>query len=342
MPVQVRPDGPIPAKIMVVGEAPGADEERVGTPFVGASGHELDRMLHEAGISRSECFVTNVARERPFNNDIGNFIAKSKKERSHEHMELRDKFVKRPIIDGYRLLLSEISMVKPNIIVALGNVSLWALTGIWGITKWRGSMLHTDTDPKVKLIPTLHPAAILRQWSDRAIAVNDLKRAARFRSGLPYPDPRWNFIIRPTISQVISILTDLIAAADVGPRTISFDLETKCGHIDCAGVAWSIREALCIPFWDDYWGENEEAEIVHHLYRLLTHPNAEVIGQNLLYDSQYTYRHWHFIPRVTQDTMISWHVAFAGLPKRLDFQASMLCDQYKQWKPDRTAWKTGG
>lgn len=326
---------------MVVGEAPGADEEREGRPFVGVSGMELNKMLGEAGITRSECFVTNVARERPLNNDIDNFIAKSKKAITKEHSLLKGKYVKRQILEGHALLRAEIEMVKPNIIVALGNTPLWSLTGLWGITKWRGSMLFVDGGTR-KVIPTYHPAAILRQWDWRAVAVNDLRRAAKFRSGESYPSPNWRFIIRPSYDEARGKLEFLLNEADKGPLEISFDLETKLGHIDCAGFAWSLQEAICIPFWNDYWTAEEEAQIVWRIYKLLTHPNCRVIGQNLLYDSQYTYRHWHFIPRIRQDTMVSWHVAFAGLPKRLDFQASMLNDYYCQWKPDRTAWKIGG
>ncbi|MGH7748798.1 MAG: uracil-DNA glycosylase family protein, partial [Candidatus Dormibacteria bacterium] len=85
---------------MLVGEAPGADEEYRGEPFVGASGQELNRMLSEAGIMRSECFVTNVARERPPNNDINFFFAKAKKDRTSEHFEVKGKFVRAPIRDG--------------------------------------------------------------------------------------------------------------------------------------------------------------------------------------------------------------------------------------------------
>lgn len=148
----VRPDGPMNARIFIVGEAPGADEEAKGIPFVGASGMELNRMLGEVGITRSECFVTNVCRERPLGNDISTFIAQSKKEITKDHTLLRDKYVKRPIIEGYKLLLVELETVKPNIVIALGNVSLWALTGIWGIVKWRGSMLEIDTEEMKKWV----------------------------------------------------------------------------------------------------------------------------------------------------------------------------------------------
>jgi DNA polymerase len=349
MTILVRPDGPVPARIMIVGEAPGENEERVGVPFVGASGQELDRMLHEAGISRSECFVTNVCRARPPGNKIEAFIAMKKKEITPQHVPLRDKHVLPIVKEGYDLLYKEIDLVKPNIIIAFGNLALWALTGHWGVTKWRGSMLRVGGQPDgPKIIPTIHPAAVLREWSWRYIVIQDLRRAAGEKANREYDQaPKWTFHIRPSYSTAAAILCDLIRKLDEGGLWITFDLETKNSHIDCAGIAWSRLEALCIPFMsktnpEGYWNPVEEATLVHLLYQLLTHSNVKVRGQNLLYDAQYTYRHWHFIPRVKQDTMISHHVAFAGLKKSLDFQASIYCRSYVQWKPDKAAWKAGG
>jgi len=345
MAVQVRPAGPIPARVMIVGEAPGAEEERYGEPFVGYSGKELTKMLHEAGINRSQCFVTNVARERPYENDIEQFIAFKKKDRTSEHAPLKNLWVKRPIHEGFSQLRQEIGMVKPNIIIALGNVPLWALTGQWGIMKWRGSMMYTDdfTGHNAKVIPAIHPAAVLRQWELRAITVQDLRRAARFQNGDPYPRPAWRFTTRPNFETVRSILTELHLSLDHQPVELSFDLETRSGHIACAGISWTPLDGLCIPFMcvenpDGYWLPEEEAHIVWLLRKVLTHPNAQVVGQNLLYDSQYTYRYWLFIPRVKQDSMISFHTAYLGLPKRLDYQASMLCDYYRYWKDDGKNW----
>src|ERR1035437_2426068 len=149
-------DGPIPAKFMIVGEAWGADEERLGAPFMGASGQELNRMLGEAGIMRSECYTTNVVNSRPPNNYIGAWIAQKKKDITPAHKGLRDKYVLPIVVEGYNQLLQEIDLLKPNIIVAFGNVAMWALTGKWGILKWRGSQLRMnggffseDLEPKV-------------------------------------------------------------------------------------------------------------------------------------------------------------------------------------------------
>ena len=91
-----------------------------------------------------------------------------------------------------------------------------------------------------------------------------------------------------------------------------------------------------------YWLEDMEIELVWRLYKILRHRNAKIRGQNLLYDCQYTDRHWCFVPNVKQDTMIAHHSVFCGLKKSLDFQASLYCGYYKQWKPEKTVWKAGG
>jgi DNA polymerase len=345
----VNSDGPANARIMIVGEAPGEQEEREGKPFVGASGYELTRMLHEAGISRSECFITNVARKRPPGNDINKFFAKAKKDRTQGHTFLKGRWVTREILEGYDLLKTEIALVRPSIVIALGGTALWALTDLEGITKWRGSMLYSNgaADPPVKVIPTLHPAAVLREWKQRSIAINDLRRAARFRYGSVYPKPEWNFRLESTYAATITCLDQLLVRSyHRDGLDVSFDIETRYGHIACVGLAWSRTEAICIPILqsgkpEGYWTLDEESEIVYRLYRILTDPFVRVIGQNLLYDSQYTWKHWGFVPRVTQDTMISQHAIFSDLPKGLGFLGSMYCDYFVYWKDEGKNWDKG-
>jgi DNA polymerase I-like protein with 3'-5' exonuclease and polymerase domains/uracil-DNA glycosylase len=352
---------------MIVGEAPGSEEELKGIPFVGPSGWEMDRMLHEAGISRSRCFITNVCKERPYNNDLSNFIAPTKKAITPDHIPFKGKWVKREIIEGYEQLKREIELVKPKMIITVGNTSMWALTGLWGITKWRGSMLKLEGSETIKVIPTYHPAMILRQWEYRAIAVNDFKRAAQY-THKPYPERGWQFRVRPSYSEVLAALEALMGLAEeraarrdaeasgeaepserIGtakpsdPIDLSVDLETRHGHIACIGIAHTTKLAICIPFMcvenkDGYWSEEEEAEIVWRLYLLLTHPCIQVIGQNFIYDSQYTLRHWMFVARNVRDTMISHHVTFCALPKNLGFQASMYNEEYVYWKDDGKEW----
>jgi DNA polymerase len=323
---------------MLVGEAPGAEEERTGLPFVGAAGNELDRMLAEVGIPRAECFVTNVSRLRPPGNDISEWIYHGKKAPPTSFIEWRGKWVNPAIAVGAVLLTKEIAAVKPALIIPLGNVAMYALTSRWGITDWRGSQLSYDADRSIAVIPTIHPAAILRQWSWRAAVIADLRRAARvLKSPTEAIAKPYYFTLRPSFAQVMSKLSLLLTDLAQGEKILSFDIETRHGHIDCCAIAWSEYEALCIPFieyakLDPYWSLDEEMAVIDALRRVLTHSNARCVGQNLLYDAQYTTRWWHFTPRVWQDTMISHHTAFCELPKKLDFQASLYCAHYVQWK----------
>lgn len=344
MPIRVPPSGPIPARLMIVGEHPGPEEERRGFPFAGSSGYELDKMLGEAGISRSECFVTNVLRVNP-PGSLDDFIYWNKTKVPPNFLPYRGVHVHPEFKYGLDLLKAEVASVKPNIIIPVGNAAMWALTGNWGITKWRGSMLYADPDVATsaalaqKVIPTIHPAAVQREWRYRATVVNDLKRARKFLNGEPYPDPQWKFIIEPSFEQTLDTLYRILYLLNQGPRRIGFDYETRFGHIDCAGISWSLKEAICIPFLrgnnQPYWATDEqEAQVVYAIYKVLTHHNAQVNGQNQLYDCQYSYRHWHFVPRVVQDTMISQHSIFSDLPKAIAYQASMYCQFYRYWKEE--------
>lgn len=329
---------------MLVGEAPGAEEERKGEPFVGASGHLLNEMLHDAGLTRSGAFVTNVSRERPPGNDIEEWIHSKKRPPIGAHwVQFRDKWIDRRIMDGIDLLRKEIELVQPNVIVPVGNLAMWALTGKWGITDWRGSLLSCDLVPGPHVVPTYHPAAVLRQWSWRAIAVHDLRRARDRMSSREYSPPQYHFMVRPTADDVFSTIEALLTMCRAGPLTLSVDIETRAGHIACVGFAWSKLAALCIPFMcaenlDGFWNAETETQIVWKLRELLTHPNVEVVGQNFLYDAQYFYRHWHFVPRFKRDTMLGHHVLFAGMPKGLDFLSSMYCAHHVYWKGEGKEW----
>jgi uracil-DNA glycosylase len=326
---------------MLVGEYPSLEDERVGLPFQGGSGMELNRMLHEVGIMRSECYTTNVLKTRPPEGKVTAWVPMKKKDIGPQHSRLLNLMVTQEVHEGYNELLTEINMVQPNIIVAFGNLACWALTGNWSALKWRGSLLGGGEFPKV--IPTIHPAGVLRQWDMRGIVLNDLRRVKRHMTSRVYDNiPKWNFTTRPSIEQVTTTIQMLMEKAKTQAELwLEFDLETfiTTKHIRCAGISWSRTEAICIPFTDgheNYWGSaDEEAYVVYLLYKLLTHPHVRVRGQNLLFDCQYTYRYWHFIPNVAHDTMISQHSCFAALPKSLDFLASMYADYYTYWKDDK-------
>lgn len=338
--------GPIPARVMIVGEAPGYDEVQARKPFVGQSGQELDRMLLDAGIHRSECFVTNVCKYRPQNNHIESFIPIKKKDITPDMVMFKGKAVAPVVVEGYNELIKEISLVQPELILACGNTPLWALLGHEGITKWRGSTLqYQQPGCKAVIVPLYHPAAILRQWSWRAITVHDLRRAKRALTtwGREVKTPPYKFLIRPSFQQVLNTLDSLLVVTSQAPFQLSVDIETRRGHIACIGLAWNSLEAICIPLMcvedvNGYWNEGAEAEIIWRLKELLTHYNTRVIGQNFIYDAQYFAKHYGYVPDTDWDTMLMHHVMFPGTPKGLDYLSSMYCDFHQYWKDEGKEW----
>jgi DNA polymerase len=131
------------ADVMFVGEAPGAEEDRQGLPFVGRAGGLLTELLGGVGMSRDDVFVTNVLRCRPPGN------------RDPQPLEIE---ACRPY------LLSSVELIEPRVVCTLGNFATKLLTGSrTGISKVRGTpQVHELAGRSVFLLPLFHPAAALR------------------------------------------------------------------------------------------------------------------------------------------------------------------------------------
>jgi uracil-DNA glycosylase family 4 len=394
------------AKYMFVGETLGGEEDQHRRPLVGASGQEFYPMLEESHwiphgtakeivrslhpyynqelhrmsisnpnflpldktLDRSSIFITNVCHVRPPNNEIDRFFA-TKTEAKRDRIPLvNGRYPTQPIQDGIEQLRRDIETIRPIIIIALGGTALWALTGLEGITKWRGSILTVVEGPVgnygIKLIPTFHPADILREWPHRFIAVRDLKRAYIERQ---WPEVRAkpkHYIIRPSYAETMEWL-DEQSRPERAEELLGADIETPwgwwhlTGHIACMGFATSRSDAICIPLMcvgdkEGYWPPDEEVEIVLALRRLMT--TRPLFFHKSVFDVMHIIRHWGFMPRLTDDTMVMQHVRFPGLfgagktdpvtgkvdkkgsSLSLVFCASMYCEYYRAWKDEGKNW----
>ena len=138
-------DGNPAARIMLVGEAPGAEEDRAGLPFVGASGQLLDRMLGSIGLDRTQVLITNILPWRPPGN------------RTPSEAE---------VAACLPFLLRHIALVAPEMLLLLGATAVRAITGnTQGIRRLRGqwqSLVVPGLEHPVPALPTFHPAYLLR------------------------------------------------------------------------------------------------------------------------------------------------------------------------------------
>ena len=141
--------GPVPARIMLVGEQPGDQEDRAGEPFVGPAGKMLDKALAEAGMSREQTFVTNVVKHFRWKPVPGT------KRRLHERPS------KVQVGACLPWVAAELEIVRPQALVLLGAT---AATGLLGsdvrVTRDRGRPLPSNLAPHVFV--TIHPSSILR------------------------------------------------------------------------------------------------------------------------------------------------------------------------------------
>ena len=144
------------ADLMFIGEGPGADEDAQGIPFVGKAGKLMNTVFQGIGIKREEVYIANVVKCRPPNN------------RNPEDDEAR------ACLDYLR---NQVILVKPKIIVLLGNVALKNILGKeYGITSARGKWVEKNG---IMYMPTFHPAALLRDETKKIMFWKDLKEVKK-------------------------------------------------------------------------------------------------------------------------------------------------------------------
>ena len=359
--------GPRDARIVLVGESWGAAEADQRLPFVGESGKELTQMLADAGLRRADIFLTNCFAAQPPSNDAWRFFL--------PRGDNRWKGLNPTpwVLSELERLYQQLRELRPTIVIAAGNYALWALTdGLvsyssestgdgatvlvpTGIMSWRGSMLESTVlgGPPLKVLPVLHPAAILRAWYLRTPTVHDLSsRVPLALDGDWRPNPPPNIISKPTFAQADRVLGNwLITAASGTMLRLSHDIETARGSITCMAFAdgpyRSGSSALVIPLvrpdrnkaFGNYWSAEEELSLTRTMRQLVVHPNVRIEGQNYNYDTQWIERDWGVRPNLDFDTMLAHHLLWPGTPKGLDYLASLYNHYYWYWKDDNKEWE---
>ena len=148
--------GSINRKIILIGEAPGKNEDETGSPFVGSAGKILDQALIDARIERKEIYITNVVKCRPPNNRVPT------------DEEIR--------ICTSEYLKKEIEIISPKIICILGATALKSLLGLKSMTPYRGKIVKR---PPLKYFITYHPAATIYNNKLKQIFFEDIQKLAK-------------------------------------------------------------------------------------------------------------------------------------------------------------------
>lgn len=365
---------PITKPIVIVGEAWGEQEARISQGFVGPSGIELLRMLHESGILEltridrdyindyyrrgdprsidsiwrlhTDLYRTNVFNIHPPGNRLEWFCGPKTEGIPSYPALLPSRYVRREFEPELDRLADEILARDPNLIIALGNTALWALAGRTGVSKLRGTTaLSSHCVSGYKLLSTYHPAAVLREWSHRPTVVLDLAKAAREATFPEVRRPACEIWIEPTLEDINDFTRRFIQ----GCRLLSVDIETSGSRVTCIGFAPSADRAIVIPFDDEraargsYWPTREaESEAWAAVRRVLVDGGIPKLFQNGLYDIAFLWRAYGIgVMGAKEDTMLLSHSLQPESLKGLGYLGSVFTD-HGPWKVERKATATIG
>jgi uracil-DNA glycosylase family 4 len=325
MPKFVGGEGSPNAKIMIIGEAPGSQEDLMGRPFVGPAGELLDQLLRDAGINRGMLYVTNISKYKLPNNNFDGFD-----------------LVHNPKDKALEVLWTEINTVNPNVIVALGSNVLRELTGKSKIANWRGSILQSVRGyPKV--VPTFRPAHLLYMrdsddesdneisgyWQKFIIAF-DLQRAVKQSSFKEFRLPDRLLHVAKSSSDLYSFLQ-----RHKDRHYCAVDIEVIHSIPVCIALSFTRSEALSIPLLDQINGmklcdipTHDLAFCWNMIDKVLNDPKIKILGQNYKFDQERLER----ICGITThslfcDTMMMSHTLYPELPKGLAFLCSFYTEE---------------
>ena len=321
--------GKLDSKIAVIGEALGAQEEKIGVPFVGHAGGVLDQCLHSAGLIRSDLYITNLLKIKPPGNDISPYYIAA--DRGIGHFTDAG-------MEWVHKLWEELSHVKANVIVPLGKPAMLALTGTDRVSMLRGYVLESRSEiGGRKVIPTYHPASTLYggKYIWRYYISSDLTKARRESTSPKIIRPARELVWPDSFANACEWLDYL-----EGEERLSVDIEVINFEVSCISLADSPLRSFALPMYHSptpQWSVAEEAYLWKRLSTILSSPKIHKIFQNGIFDVHFLMTRCGIhvkpiTPEMFEDTMIAHSIMFPEMLKGLGFLGSLYCGSQQYWK----------
>lgn len=353
--------------IMLLGEAWGDNENRLKRAFVGATGVNLLRMLHDAEAltlsdtdrqrinlyyktgdpkhlakvwdAHPEFYCTNVFNQHPPGNALAHFCGGKADGIAGYGPLIPSKYVRAEYESELARLGDEILLHDPNLIVCLGNTAVWALTSRTGVSKLRGTtILSTACVGNYKLLVTYHPSGVLHQPSLRPTTVADLGKIRGEAEDAVLVRPSCEIWIEPELDDIKTFIAAHIPTGTL----IAVDIETSGSSITCIGLAPRRDLAIVIPFFDgrkkgrSYWPTAaDERECWGLIRAVLENPEIHKTFQNGLYDIAFLMRSQGIrMFGAVHDTMLLHHALQPEALKGLAYLGSLYTN-HGPWKSER-------
>lgn len=334
--------------IIIVGDFLTQGDEEEGGPFKSKVNRMLRAQMRQVGIDPAQCFFTNVIGHPPEGRQsIFSFCGPKESSIPHLKFVKKSAYLDKKYFSQVERLWKLINEKKPNLIIACGELALWALTSEPSMIKARGR-IHPGNSAiaQFKVLPIFSPQHVIGNYPDRMIVLSDLHKAKREAEFPEIRRPRRFLHLYPTLEDMENFFNEYIAPC----KTLAVDIETKGLMITCVGFAPSPERAIVVPFFDEmkedgnYWPTKREEAFAWAWVRRVLACGKEVGGQNYQYDMQYLWRQMGIKnPCFTDDTMLMHHALYPEMRKGLGFLASLYTDElpWKFMAKNRSSDKTG-
>lgn len=304
----IKSHGPEVSRIALVGDYPTEDEVNSGQALTGS----IERFIRRFGIKPDNTFRTLFIKQA-----VPGLGSKSRK--------IQNAALKHINISECRGILSEeLSSIKPNVVVPMGELALNIITRQKSINKWRGSVLPVQPEMKLpettKAIPTVHYRDVMKDPTVELLTRIDFQRVLKYEHILQFPQPDYKIWIART-AQALRGWWERSRTAPL----IVFDIETYINGITCIGFSTDGKEAVTVPLISGLVDATEQV-IIWKLVAEILASNIPKCNQNIYYDWWYL-KNWGFtVNNIIADTLLIAHTLYPELPKKLGFLTSVYTE----------------
>jgi len=315
--------GPTNAKIFILGDYPSQGELENNSALYGHTSNSLHSLFSEAGIHLDSCFRSIYLREN-IHEVLIKIRNKNKGKRTTGYALLLDS--KYDQLRNY--VIEELKLIKPKVIVPLGEAALRFITGEKSIHDFRGSTLHLADSLKLStdlhstyVVPLVHPREYFADNSQRFIAAFDIAKIVRL-SQTPFYDPLQKYKV--WVCRSSAELESFFHRHRAAPFW-TFDIETHAGFITCISFCGDGVEAISVPLLDNKTPLSERALMYFKVANFLASDKPKV-NQNIKFDATFLEAWGYEVNNILDDTMILAHSIYGELRKSLGFLTSVHTD----------------
>jgi uracil-DNA glycosylase len=315
-------------KLVILTEHITNGDDAEGEILSDGNGRMIKGICERQGIDIADSVVLPVIREA--GSSIFKFVGPQSQGIPQSKPVMNGKYLLSEYGSDLEWLQEELLRLKPNLILGLGQITLWLLTHERSLRKYRGSPINTKYG---KFIATYSPRSVMGDFRLRPVIEADFHKAKKEMEFAGVQRPARELWIDPTLEDLEAV-DERIMSCDM----LSIDIETKTPQITHVGFATSPEWAIVVPFFTrakpsrNYWPTLRDEVKAWEYVRRWCKNGKKIVGQNFNYDMAYLWKEYGIeLPNATEDTMLLQHALQPEMEKGLGFLGSLYSSE-PQWK----------